>query len=421
MFRIERIAAWIFIVAMALLVPSMQFVNYIDEIVAVGLLSLAVIDSILNRGAWRRYRLLWIILAIMGFYAVYSMTVVHYNTKMAITIDILIESKPFIAFTVMMAIRPSFTQADRSIIKAIAVINCVVCTILLLCPIWVMRIYIQHISYGGIFIILSALAYLYCSIDSRGHLPATAKAVVLVMATCGLLCTRSKFYGEYVLLWFFLTLYRPGMLRHITPKQIALMTGLTALVILVAWKKINYYFLVGNSGATTFDPETIESFARPVLYATALLIFIDHFPFGTGLASFASFRSAEPYSGVYAEYGIDKVWGLSYTMHDFICDAFYPSLAQFGVVGLVLFIWLWVYIIRLLGNLTKLYGLKARYVYATAMMCVAFVMVESTSGTAMVNSGGVTAMLLLGIIAGRAMEARQTLRSSIHEQSISIS
>lgn len=38
------------------------------------------------------------------------------------------------------------------------------------------------------------------------------------------------------------------------------------------------------------------------------------------------------------------------------------------------------------------------------MLCVLFVLIESTSGTAMVNSGGMMAMLLLGTIAGRAID-----------------
>lgn len=397
---------------MALLVPSIQFVNYLDEIVAVTLLLLAAVDSIVNPGAFRRYKLLWVLLGIMSFYAVYSLTAVHYNAPLSIMIDIIIESKPFIILFVMMAISPRFTGSDRSILRVIAIINVALTTAILLFPTPLQKMLIQHISYGGIFIMLSTLVYMYCAIDAEGRLPNRHKAIILAMATCGLLCTRSKYYGEYVILWFFLTLYRPGMLRHFTFKQFAVIGAIGALVILVSWQKIQYYFISGNSGAETFDPETLESFARPVLYATSFLIFIDHFPFGTGLASFASYRSIEPYSGVYAEYGIDKVWGLSPTMPEFICDAFYPSLAQFGVVGIMLFAWLWIYIIRLLGSLTRLYGDAARYFYVTGMMCVTFILIESTSGTAIVNIGGCMSMLLLGIVSGRAREASLQLKAS---------
>lgn len=401
MLRTDRIAVWIIIGTFALIVPSVQFLKYLDELVAVILLTLAVADSIVN-GAWRRYRLLWILLGIMAFYAVYSMTVVRYNTRMAIIIDILVESKPFIALFVIMAIRPVFTGADKELLRIIAFINISVCAIVLMMPNSVIRAALQHISYGGIYITLSSIVLMISWTDSEGQLSRQKAIGIAALATLGLLCGRSKFYGEYVLLLFFLFAYRPGMLRRLTLRHIAVLISLVGLVVLVAWKKFSFYFITGNSGS--FDPETLETFARPVLYLTGLMILADHFPFGTGLASFASFRSAEPYSGVYAEYGIDKVYGLSAAMPDFICDAFYPSLAQFGIVGVALFIWLWIYVVRLVGRLVRFDATRYKNFYAAAMLCVLFVLIESTSGTAMVNSGGMMAMLLLGTIAGRALD-----------------
>lgn len=403
MFRIDRIAVWIFIGAFALLVTSIEFFNFIDEIVAVLLLSLACVDSLLNSGAWRKYIPMWILLGIMCFYAVYSMTAVHYTTRLPIIIDILIESKPFICLFVMMGIRPTFTAADRTLLRIFAVINIVVCAFLLPMPNRILAAVIQHISYGGIFIFLSTMVFFLCSIREDGSLTPTSKLLVVVFAAAGLMCGRSKYYAEFVMILFFMFAYRPGMLRHITLKQIMVVTTFVVLVGIVTWKKFSYYFLVGNSGATTFDPETIQSFARPVLYATSLLIFADHFPFGTGLASFASYRSIEPYSGVYTEYGIDKVYGLSPNMPDFICDAYYPSLAQFGVAGVALFIWLITYIIRTLGRLIRLGGPSFKNLYAVGMLSVAFVLIESTTGTAMVNCGGVMAMMIIGIVGGRAL------------------
>ncbi len=409
MLRIDRVAVWIFMAAFAMLVPSIEYLGYLDELVAVALLALAVTDSIVNRGAWRRYRLLWILSGIMLFYAVYSMTAVSYNARSSIIIDTLIESKPFITLFVMMAIRPSFTPADKTILRYIAVVNILICAVILMLPNLYIRLLIQHISYGGIFIFLSTLVLMLCSIEPDGSLPNHRKLLIAALAAFGLLSGRSKYYAEFVFLLFFLFAYRPGMLRQITPRQIATSLAVVALVAAVTWQKFRYYFLVGNSGATTFDPEVIESFARPVLYATGLLILRDHFPFGTGLASFASFRSIDPYSGVYIEYGIDRVYGLSPSFSSFICDAYYPSLTQFGVVGIGLFVWLIVYIIRHLGILIRVDGSKAQFIYATGMLSLLFVLIESTAGTAMVNCGGVMAMLILGTVAGRASELSQPI------------
>lgn len=408
MLRIDRVAIWTFIVAFALLVPSIEYLNYLDELVAVVLLLLAVADSIINRGAWRRYRLLWITLGIMLFYAVYSMTAVSYTTPMPIIIDILIESKPFIALFVMMTIRPRLTQTDMTILKCIAVINVIICAAVLPLPNRIVQTVFQHVSYGGIFIFLSTLVFIGCSIGRDGTVPAHSKVVIVILATLGLLCGRSKYYAEYVMTLFFLFAYRPGLIRRLTFKHMVMMTLVVALVVAVTWKKFSYYFLVGNTGATTFDPSVIESFARPVLYATGFLILTDHFPFGTGLASFASYRSIEPYSGVYVEYGINNVYGLSPAFPSFVCDAYYPSLAQFGIVGIGLFIWLMTWLIRNLGVLAR-NGRVA--LYSVGMLAMTFVLVESTAGTAMVNCGGVMAMLILGIVEGRANSLRDSLTS----------
>ena len=40
-------------------------------------------------------------------------------------------------------------------------------------------------------------------------------------------------------------------------------------------------------------------------------------------------------------------------MPDFICDAFYPTLAQFGIIGVILFITFWVYTYRFLRMMIR--------------------------------------------------------------------
>lgn len=48
-------------------------------------------------------------------------------------------------------------------------------------------------------------------------------------------------------------------------------------------EKISFYFITGNSDS--FDPNVMESFARPVMYLHGFTILFDYFPFGSGLAS----------------------------------------------------------------------------------------------------------------------------------------
>ena len=163
---------------------------------------------------------------------------------------------------------------------------------------------------------------------------------VFLLLCGGLLCTRSKYYGCFVLASFFLYFYRPGITRKFKFKHALILILLGIIFVGVAWKKFNYYFITG--GSDTFDPNKISSYARAALILTSFLILWDYFPFGSGFASFGSYPSSENYSTLYYEYNLDKVYGLSPDMPDFIMDTYYSTMAQYGVAGWFLFIYFWI-------------------------------------------------------------------------------
>jgi len=75
------------------------------------------------------------------------------------------------------------------------------------------------------------------------------------------------------------------------------------------------------------------STARFALHNASVLIAIDHFPFGTGLASFASHASRLYYSDVYFQYGLATIWGLSPQYPEFITDTFWPMVLGEGGIA----------------------------------------------------------------------------------------
>ena len=80
--------------------------------------------------------------------------------------------------------------------------------------------------------------------------------------------------------------------------------------------------------------------ARGELMRASLKVARDHFPIGTGFATFASNVTANPidYSPLYYEYGISTVRGLE-PGGSWISDTFWPIiLGQFGIVGLIVFL-----------------------------------------------------------------------------------
>ena len=162
-----------------------------------------------------------------------------------------------------------------------------------------------------------------------------------------------------------------------------------ALIIAAVWQKINLYFIQG------LDPNSEKDLiARFVLSATSFEIFRDYFPFGSGFASFATFSSGEYYSDIYVKYGIENIWGLSKEFHSYVADTYYPSLAQFGIVGVVLYLSFWIYIIKR----ALLYFQSSQLIKYTlvTMLIIAYFAIESTTDSTYTTHRGFFIMMLLG-------------------------
>lgn len=405
MIKFDRIIAWIFIFGFICLIPNKSYVIYSDELCYLLLLIIGLIDCVVNK-KWRSYSLMMMLIGIMLFYLVYSNVAVHYSSFKATLVDFVIEMKSYIAFSVVLGMKPEFNSMEKLILQGLSLVNAVISFVVLCCGNAVIDAVMAHPYIGGTTIFISAMVYLYVSIDSDGFISRKNLLVVAFLLIMGLVCGRSKYYGEVVVALYFMFVYRPGFLKRLTPGHLAVVCCMLLLVVAVGWQKFDYYFISGNVDATRFDPEVIESFARPVLYLTGGMILLDHFPFGTGLASFASSSSTDPYSGVYHEYGIDKVYGLSEAEPMFICDAYYPLLAQFGVFGLVLFVWFWVYAYSYLKTLMRTNAEKYRYQIVIGVNIVIFLLIECIGGNTLAQGPGVASMMLLGYVCGQGAKVR---------------
>lgn len=340
------------------------------------------------------------------FYILYSIIFVRYNTTGAVLFDAVVELKPYVAFAVIACSGVKLNALQKQVLRLVAIANVAIAFLSAFGGNTVVMAVNGHPAFLGATIYMGSLVFLLTSIDSDGNVSKRDMTVCIVMILCGLVCTRSKYYGECVLSLYFLLIYRPGMFSNLNIRHFAVLGAVLIIFVGVGWSKFDYYFISGNMDTTRFDPEAIESFARPVLYATGGLILIDHFPFGSGLASFASISSADPYSGIYHEYGIDKVYGLSEAKPDFICDAYYPLLAQFGMVGFVLFILFWVYVCQKLKRMYRINRSRFKYEYIIGTLIVCYVLIECIAGTMFAQSHGVFAMMLLGYVCGQGAKIR---------------
>jgi hypothetical protein len=85
------------------------------------------------------------------------------------------------------------------------------------------------------------------------------------------------------------------------------------------------------------DPAGISGMPpRVALYVGSVAIARDQLPFGAGLGRYGSHMSREIYSPVYADYGLDQLYGLREAEPIAVTDTFWPMiLGETGVVGLL--------------------------------------------------------------------------------------
>lgn len=124
---------------------------------------------------------------------------------------------------------------------------------------------------------------------------------------------------------------------------------------------------------------------------------IDHLPFGTGLASYATYASGTYYSPLYYKYGLSGYHGMSPHFYEYIADTYFPVLAQFGIIGVFLFFAFW---LRRYNDVLHVatYDIKK---YKIGLMVIFMLFVESVAGPVLVMNWGFIPMMLLGMICNK--------------------
>lgn len=362
--------------------------TYVDEICAMLLLFLFGYRVFASKN-WEFDKLFLIVLSIFIFYLIYSI-VIHANTISGILMDFVIQIKPYLGFFCVYAIRPSFSANQRKIIRQIILL----CTLYvfvvgatwLIPGIDILEYTFTHPSRIATASSVLALLYLYCS-----NYTTKDKLITILILAIGILSWRSKHFGFFVFATACILYFRPTFSLKFNAKNTFFFTAIIALAIFVAWDKIYFYFVTGGfgSGRTAND-----LYARIALYYFSLQLFIDYFPFGCGFGTYATFASGAYYSPIYAKYGMERMHGLTKEMPDFIADTYFPALAQFGIIGAMLFFWFWIYLAR---RAVKAY----KYCYKESLMAiliVVFFMIESVADATLTHNRGLFMMILLGLL-----------------------
>lgn len=380
---------------------SCEFVKFIDEFAMLLLFVLAALDYYQNRlSTVLRLKPLWVLLGIGFFYTVYSVAFVHFNTPVYVLVDLVSQIKPFATFILIYCLDLQLTQKGKEIARYFCILNAFFLLVFFIIGRGDVILPFGHIFYYGGIMFLSALVFLFCSIDQEGKVSQKDLLIVMSILVFGLLCTRAKYYGEFLITVVVLFVYRPGLFSKLNFKIV--ISGILGFILLlaIAWNKISYYFIEGASDIMNGADleEMSEAFARPVLFYAGGLILLDYFPFGSGFASFASNASATSYSNLYYDYGLNHVYGLSPSYPHFIADAYYPTLCQFGIVGIALFIFYWYWTLSKVNRLSNELKDSYRYQFIIGFAILGFALIESVGSTLFIQGVGLQISMLLALL-----------------------
>ena len=360
-----------------------------DELITLLMALLCMLDMLANKNH-QRYKGLFAVVGVMTFYLLYSMFALHYNTPKAILYDFFIQIKPFIAFYAAYSMGVRFDASQKQFLKRLCVFLSGLMLLIILSG-FGMKFFF-HVAHYGIISTVLFLIYYYCSYQ---NLTKRDKIVMMLLLAVGFFSTRSKFYGFFVVAMYIFFWYKPGILVRVKLKQWITIALVFCVVLYVAWGKINYYFI--SSGLFTGSEDQKDSFARAILYVRSPEILMDHFVFGSGLASYAAYSSGDVgYSRVYENYNIENVWGLQEGDCPFVSDTFFPELVQFGIVGIILFFYFWVWVYRKIKPRDA--DVESLQLYKIGLLIIAFATIESVAGSAFLQGSGIIVMILLGFV-----------------------
>lgn len=144
---------------------------------------------------------------------------------------------------------------------------------------------------------------------------------------------RSKALGFVLVYWMMYIL----IFVYQNKSYLLMIFGGAIGAIVIAMDEIQDYFL----NTERFSP-------RSVMMKDGFSLMLKHFPLGTGYATYGSSLAADYYSPLYDMLGYENNWGMSRDFSAFLTDGFWPIImAQFGFIGLIAFIWMVIYWVRL--------------------------------------------------------------------------
>jgi hypothetical protein len=156
--------------------------------------------------------------------------------------------------------------------------------------------------------------------------------------------------------------------------------GVGAVLAFLAVTNVIPIFTALNAKISSYIGVAGADKARTLMSLVSVLIAEDHFPFGSGGGTFGSMPSVQyGYSDLYYEYGLNLIFGLGPEAHEFAQDVYWPKiLAQSGVIGLLFYIAIYIYLFRRIFSGYLKYRDNESFLYVSVFVFVLFVSIASS-------------------------------------------
>lgn len=343
-----------------------------DELMTAVLIAFTIAkksDPSTNPDPWREYGIFFVILL---FYVVYSL-IMQVNVAGAVWIEFVQQIRPYSIIYCTWILNPQFTDSQKKWILGSMMVTLFS---------WVYFHPESAVEDTAEFAVLGQLAmcvglFYYLFTEETNNNAYIAVALVLT----GMLAPKYKYMGEVVCFLALMFLVK-RQLSLKSPGTLAFMSVLIVAILVVTWTRFDTYYVEGWDNI---------NLARPMTYKTSVTVLGDYFPFGPGMGTYGCHGAVVYYSPLLEKYGLNEVWGMSRDFPYFIADAFYPTLCQYGVVGVLLFAIYWK---RRLNGIHDIVDMRYYRVAMMAFLCLA---IEQVADTSWLSGKGMGYCMLIGL------------------------
>ena len=356
---------WIVYFPTCIAFNELESMGLVDEIMTVILIGYTFTKINTRYVVKRPRKEYYQFLLILTFFTVYGL-LFGANIQKAVLRDLVQWIRPFSVIYCTWILNPQFTKKQK-----MTMLYSMIATMMA----WF--IYHPEARSGGNaeFAVLGQLAmctgmawYLFTDPTKENTYIATA----LVLS--GMLAPKFKFLGE-VVCFIYVIYFLQKRLNFKSAKTAVALALMMAVVLYVTWFKFEAYYVSGFQ-------EGAERMARPESYKVA---------FGPGMGSFGCAAAADYYSPLYYKYKMNDIWGLTPGNPMFLADAFYPTLAQLGVVGIFFFCAFWK---RRFQEMNKIVDMRYYKVAWITVFCLA---IEQTADTSFLSGKGMGYCMLIAL------------------------